>query len=591
MRKISSVILAVMMLVMSLMAVPASAFSADDISVNVNVYDVSVEVLSETSGVMTAKLSSNNGNTLYGMKTDRVPVEVTVGSATKYKYEFSFRMRANVPTETYKVTVGNNVAATEKTFPYVRLGDKIDFYNTLDTKSADQIAQFFADNAATVPVDLALYNSLTPNHTDVLALVNAEIVDLNLATGVLNTDTDQEKVAKISAVDTLFTATFADLMEIAAIASVEESGWEALATAKLGTTFDNYFYDSEALGVTALAAGDIYENFVSEAAQVSEFTLNAYAKAFDKATLLQIEQTRSFGVLKNAFIYFENKGSITPDMTKIQALIDSGADADLWKDLIDMDNADCATLVSNAETIASGMSVPGTPSGGTVGGSSTPADRPTGGGGGGSIGVGSSEPAKPVAPEPITPVVPAGKFSDIETVEWAKASIEALAEKGIINGRGDGKFYPGDTVTREEFVKTIIGGFGLLNEDAKADFGDVDSTRWSYAFIATANELGIVTGDGASFNPAGRMSRQDMAVVIYRTAEKLGLELSGDAVEFDDADSISDYAVDAVKALTAAGIINGMGDGTFAPEFTVTRAQMAKVIYGLMLYAGVVNNA
>ena len=587
MKKISSVILVVMMLLASFASVPASAFSADDISVAANVYNIAVTATSENSGVMTAKLTSADGETLYAMKSDRTPETVLVGTATKYKYEFSFRMGTTVPTATYKVTVGNNVAATEKTFPYVRLGDKIDFYNTLDTKAADQIPQFFADNLSTVPVDLTLYNSLTPDNTDVLALINTAIVELDLATGVLETDTDEEKAAKVSTVDTLFATAFSDLMEIAAIASVSEEDWEALMASNLGTTFDNHFYDEEIVGAGALAEEDVYENFKKEAALVSEFTKAEYIKAFDKATLIQIEQTRSFGVLKDAFVYYKNKGTIAPDMTKIQALIDSGNDAQLWKDLINMENSDCDTLVSNAETIANGMTVPGTTPGGTVGGSSTPADKPTGGGGGGSIGgSGSSTPSTPVTPVDPEPEIPEGTFTDIADIDWAKESIEALAEKGVLNGRGDGKFYPGDTVTREEFVKTIIAAFDLLNEDAKADFGDVDSSRWSYAFIATANELGIVTGDGTSFNPTGRMSRQDMAVVIYRTAQKLGLALSGEAEEFADSDAVSDYAKDAVAALTAAGIINGMGDGTFAPEFTVTRAQMAKVIYGLMNLVG-----
>ena len=82
------------------------------------------------------------------------------------------------------------------------------------------------------------------------------------------------------------------------------------------------------------------------------------------------------------------------------------------------------------------------------------------------------------------------------------------------------------------------------------------------------------------------MSRQDMAVVIFRTAEKLGLELSGEAQAFDDNDDIADYAKNAVASLTASGIINGMGDGIFAPKSTVTRAQAAKVIYGLMKLVG-----
>ena len=49
---------------------------------------------------------------------------------------------------------------------------------------------------------------------------------------------------------------------------------------------------------------------------------------------------------------------------------------------------------------------------------------------------------------------------------------------------------------------------------------------------------------------------------------------------------IAEYAKDAVETLTAAGIINGMGDGVFAPCGTVTRAQAAKVVYGLLNLIG-----
>ena len=57
-------------------------------------------------------------------------------------------------------------------------------------------------------------------------------------------------------------------------------------------------------------------------------------------------------------------------------------------------------------------------------------------------------------------------------------------------------------------------------------------------------------------------------------------------VTFTDESEISDYAKEAVSYLASAGIINGMGDGTFAPAGTVTRAQAAKVVYGLLNLVG-----
>ena len=75
-------------------------------------------------------------------------------------------------------------------------------------------------------------------------------------------------------------------------------------------------------------------------------------------------------------------------------------------------------------------------------------------------------------------------------------------------------------------------------------------------------------------------------MIIHRVFELLNAEVSGEAVSFDDDANIADYAKTAVEVLTGAGILNGMGDGTFAPKSTVTRAQSAKVVYELLNLLG-----
>ena len=324
---------------------------------------------------------------------------------------------------------------------------------------------------------------------------------------------------------------------------------------------------------------------------MSELTETEINSCFDRATLFAVEGELEYGAIKTALLYFENKGTVTvSDMTNINALIASDKDADLWRNVKAETYTSCANLVekivSEASALVSGNGLQGSTDTGSgdITNSSSPGSF-TGGSlvGGGGLSGGSSKPTTPVDPKPEPPKA---TFNDIESVEWAKEAIETLAQKGVINGKSEGKFAPDDKVTREEFVKIIIGAFGLLDEDAKSDFGDVDKSRWSYVFIATANELGIVTGDGENFNPTGEMSRQDMAVIIHRVFEYLGAKVSGESISFDDNADISDYAKEAVDALTAAGIINGMGDGTFAPKGTVTRAQTAKVVYGLMSIIG-----
>ena len=75
--------------------------------------------------------------------------------------------------------------------------------------------------------------------------------------------------------------------------------------------------------------------------------------------------------------------------------------------------------------------------------------------------------------------------------------------------------------------------------------------------------------------------------MIFRTFKLLGIDLAAGDSEFTDAGNIANYAKDAISALEKLGILNGMGDGTFAPTANATRAQAAKVIYVMMEVLGV----
>jgi len=172
------------------------------------------------------------------------------------------------------------------------------------------------------------------------------------------------------------------------------------------------------------------------------------------------------------------------------------------------------------------------------------------------------------------------KFSDLETVSWAKESIEALADKGIINGRGDGTFAPNDTVTRAEFCKMIAIAFDAVKADAACEFDDVSSDAWYYTYVASAKNAGFINGKTESdFAPLDTVSREEMVTIALRA---LGIEASDSSEKFADDDSISDYAKGAVYTLKQLGILNGVGDNMFAPKAEVTRAMAAKVVYALI---------
>lgn len=175
-------------------------------------------------------------------------------------------------------------------------------------------------------------------------------------------------------------------------------------------------------------------------------------------------------------------------------------------------------------------------------------------------------------------------FADMSQADWAKEYVEYLVERKIVNGDGTGNFKPNARVTREEFVKMIVLALDLYDEDASADFDDVDENEWYYPYIASAVKSGIIRGiDERNFGVGKSITRQDIAVIAHRVYKMKGNEvkISENTQNFADYDTIADYAKESVVAMRDAGIINGFEDNTFMPADFATRAQAAKIIYVL----------
>ena len=129
----------------------------------------------------------------------------------------------------------------------------------------------------------------------------------------------------------------------------------------------------------------------------------------------------------------------------------------------------------------------------------------------------------------------------------------------------------------------ITSGLRLTGAEATSTFADVKKDDWYYAAIAAAERAELITGNGdGKFGAGTEITRQDAAVLLSRTAAYKGVALESSVeISFTDNDSVADYAKSAVSKLSKAGIINGMEDGSFAPESALTRAEAAKMIYGL----------
>ncbi|WP_162463217.1 S-layer homology domain-containing protein [Paenibacillus psychroresistens] len=177
-------------------------------------------------------------------------------------------------------------------------------------------------------------------------------------------------------------------------------------------------------------------------------------------------------------------------------------------------------------------------------------------------------------------------FKDIAVVAWAKESIEALAAREIVMGVGEASFKLEKLLTRAEFITMLMNAFDLSDINDKSSFSDVKEGAWYYSSVASAEKLGISKGNSnGKFGINDLITRQEMAVMIYKAAQLVGANLNGNSqlITFKDQSAIADYASEAVMAIQKAGIINGLGDGNFAPKGVATRAQAAVVIWRLLL--------
>ncbi|WP_027094277.1 S-layer homology domain-containing protein [Cohnella thermotolerans] len=193
-------------------------------------------------------------------------------------------------------------------------------------------------------------------------------------------------------------------------------------------------------------------------------------------------------------------------------------------------------------------------------------------------------------------------FADITNHGWARNILNALYAKGIMPDTGAGTFGADDVATRGEFATLLVKGLNIpLNYDDKNTFYDVVpsavSGAWSYKYIETAARAGIINGlTEGFFNPDGKLSREEAAVMIAR-ALQLTLPTNDSKLDaslgksFLDSASISYYAKPAVSAVSKAKIMNGAAvtvTGStktfynFNPKSYLTRAEAGKIAVALL---------
>ena len=182
---------------------------------------------------------------------------------------------------------------------------------------------------------------------------------------------------------------------------------------------------------------------------------------------------------------------------------------------------------------------------------------------------------------------PGKTFFDISTSPY-KQSIEALCERGIINGKTDSSFEPDSTMTRAEFATIITRGLGLpIN--SKATFNDVTKNDWFYDYVNTAYSYGIIKGiSDKEFNPYGTITREESAVMIVRAASLCGMETEMDSqstrdvlAQFFDYVKASSWSQSSLAFCYQEKILDD-SVMDIMPKEAVTRGEIASMLYNML---------
>ena len=176
-------------------------------------------------------------------------------------------------------------------------------------------------------------------------------------------------------------------------------------------------------------------------------------------------------------------------------------------------------------------------------------------------------------------------FSDVAEGKWYTESVLQMSELGAVTGFPDGTFQPDGIVTRAQVANVLFKLSGGIPVNYLMTFSDVNQEAWYAEGIRWAAAEGVVTGADGKFNPNAPVTRQDLAVMLVRYQTKVlekELPQTGEAPAFADNDQIAAYAAESVYLMQKAGIINGI-DGSFQPKGTATRAQLCKMLAGLVV--------
>ena len=174
-------------------------------------------------------------------------------------------------------------------------------------------------------------------------------------------------------------------------------------------------------------------------------------------------------------------------------------------------------------------------------------------------------------------------YTDLDRNGWYHEYVDWALKNGVMNGVGGGLFEPNGETTRAMLVMVLYRMAGAPDMAGReSSFTDVSADSWYGAAVIWASQNGIVNGVGGGlFDPDASLTREQMAMMLYRFAGYLGsdTEKRADLSAYGDADAVSAAAQDAMAWAVAEGLVNGRSAAELAPKAGATRAELATILF------------
>lgn len=170
-------------------------------------------------------------------------------------------------------------------------------------------------------------------------------------------------------------------------------------------------------------------------------------------------------------------------------------------------------------------------------------------------------------------------YADVKPDDWYYEGVRYATNHELFKGMGDNLFMPAEAMTRGMMVTVLHRIAGKPTATKQSDLSDVQRDSWYTDAVDWAVEAGIMTGMGdGSFGTELPIAREQLATVLYRYTKSTEVFDISTLQNYNDTNEISDWATKAMTWAYSKGLIQGITTDQLAPKESTTRAQMATVL-------------